>query len=133
MPRPLKSQQKPKVSEAALEAVRDALLELESLPGYDLSEADVACDNLASALVEAFFTGKKNPFRGRAPALYEVVEEMNDRFKVADDAVDAAHKIKELIEDAYGADEDDSIGEEIKEWADELIAKLQLFLDEIEE
>jgi hypothetical protein len=132
MPRSSKTPEKPRPSDDAWEALRDALLDIESLPGYDLSEADVTCDNLASALVDAFFLGKKNPFRGRAPALYEVVEQMEETFGVSDDAVDAAYKIKELIEDAYGEDEDDSIGEEVKEWADALVAELEKFFKTIE-
>src|SRR5437870_5734897 len=108
MPRTEELKEKPKLNKGTLEDIKDALLELESFPSFDLSEADVASDNLASALITAFFPGRDNPFRGKTPALYEVIEKLHETFGLTKDAVEAAHKIKELIEDAYGADEDET-------------------------
>lgn|GEM_PF-6525255 len=119
-----------RISNTKLEAVKDALVELECLPSYDLSEADVACDNLASALVSAFFSRKDNPFLGKAPALHEVLEVLEKRFSLGQDAVEAANKIKELLEDAYTVDDDEEdIGEEVKEWADVVVVEVQKLLE----
>src|SRR3982750_1002812 len=97
-----KRTEKAKPTEAALDAVDEALSDLEDFSGYVLSEAEVASDPLASALMTAFFPRGANPFAGKAPELYEVIEELHDSFELSEKAVDDANKIKELIEDAYG-------------------------------
>jgi hypothetical protein len=120
-----------KVSAKALDTLRKALNKLESIPDYDLSQAELASDNVASALITVFLPGRKNPFIGRAPALYEVVEKLHERFDLEDEAVDAAYEMKSLIEDSYRFDEEDEIGYEIKEWADDLIKRLEKFVQQL--
>jgi hypothetical protein len=117
-----------KASVKALGTLRDALNKLESMPEYDLSQAELASDNVASALITIFLPGRKNPFIGRAPALYEVIEKLHERFDLEDEAVDAAYEMKSRIEDSYRFEEEDDIGYEVKEYADDLIDRLNKFV-----
>jgi hypothetical protein len=118
------------VSERALDRLNKAFNRLECIPEYDLSEAELASDNLASALITVFFPGRKNPFIGRAPTLYEVVEKLDERFDLGDEAVEASYEMKSRIEDSYRFEEEENIGDEVKEWADDLIDRLKKFVQE---
>jgi len=123
---------KPVLDDDMVGQIEDAFTELENVEAYELSEAEVASDNLSSALITAFFHGRKNPFIGREPTLYEVVDRLHEKYGLSDAAVEAAHEIRSLIEDAYAADEDDVIYEDIKDWTNILIAELRKFIDGFE-
>lgn len=131
-----RQKRKTELSEAEAEDLKDALSELDDIESYELSEADVACDNLASELLATFLSHRKASFTGRTPSLYEVIEKMlkdygsDDEHGRLDDAANAADELKTRLEDSYREDREDDISEEVGEWATELAAAFRSFLEE---
>jgi len=123
------------LSDEELEDLAHSFDELENVDSYELSEADVACDNLASELIEKFLAHKKANFTGRTPSLYEVTKKMRKEYEAADDegplklSEDAAYELKNRLEDAYREDREEDISEEVSEWASTLISALKKFIE----
>jgi hypothetical protein len=115
------------LNEDAESEVYDALQDIENLSSYDASKAGVACDKLASVLIDVLLRGKDNPFRGRAPELYEVLEFLEDSIGLPPAAVEAANEIWSALEDAYDLEENEGVAETVKEYADVVSAELMKF------
>ena len=116
------------LSDESAAEVGDALDVMESLSHYDASKASVACDRFSSALIDAFLPGKHNPFRGRAPELFEVLETLEEQSNLPAAASAAALEISTALEDAYDLEENEELAEEVKEHADVVVVTLREFL-----
>lgn len=127
-PRPSrKRKEPPHLSSKQRKTIEGALTELECVETYDFSEAEVSMDNLASLLQELLFP-ESDPFPGKLASLYEVIEELHRQYDLKEAAVDAAHELKNLLEDTYREDRDDEIFYDVKEWTEALITHLKVFL-----
>ena len=108
--------------------IEDAITNLEDL-GWVFSEAEVAADNLAAELREAFFEPSEPSFAGKTPSLYDVVSLISRRYGLGEVAVDAANDLREKLEDSYTEEEDDDVMDEIREVAEVLIIELRKFIE----
>lgn len=123
------------LSEEEGEDLIAAIDELENVDSYELSESDVASDNLASELTEIFLAHRKSELAKQTPSLFQVVKTLRKDYGTGEegdslyDAEDAAYELKRRLEDEYREDREEDISEEVAEWAAELAKALKKFID----
>jgi len=110
----------PPLSNDAYQELGNALEELECISDYHRTEAEVALDNLAGVLTTSYL----GPTSKLALSFYEVIDELNRKFKLPRLILKASDKLQQLIEDTYDDDDSFSVGEAVKECADLLSSEL---------